>query len=431
MSRKVATRFKNLSGKQAAHKLLTSDTQAAHKRENLIMITTRFYLDSRGSAPGSPAPLKLVITKNGVRALIPLHISLLPSQWDARRQIVIGHPRREQFNSLIIGHKLSADTVLFRLESSGELVGLRACEIKHRVVAELFPDDAPVVPRLTFVSHFQTFVARHSAGTQRVYNATLSRMRAYLPEKADMLTFEEIDVAWLRKFDAFLAETAPARNTRNIHFRNIRAVFNDAITEELITCYPFRKFKITPERTRKRALTVEQLRTLFSAEVAPHERRYLDCFKLIFMLVGINIVDLCRLRTISDDGRIEYVRAKTHRSYSIKVEPECAELLAQYRGKSWLLPYLDNSDNYRSFYSLLCKTLRDLGKRLKLPGLSTYWARHTWATVAAYLDIPKETIAAALGHGGNTVTDIYIDFDMRKVDEANRRVLDWVLYSKK
>lgn len=38
---------------------------------------------------------------------------------------------------------------------------------------------------------------------------------------------------------------------------------------------------------------------------------------------------------------------------------------------------------------------------------------------------------AALGHGGNSVTDIYIDFDRRKVDEANRRVLDWVLYGRR
>ena len=65
------------------------------------------------------------------------------------------------------------------------------------------------------------------------------------------------------------------------------------------------------------------------------------------------------------------------------------------------------------------------------PKLTTYWARHTWPTIAASLDIPKETIAAALGHGGNTVTDIYIDFDRRKVDEANRKVMDWVLYGKR
>ena len=62
------------------------------------MVTTRFYLDCRDCLSDTPAPLKLVITKKGVRALISLNISLLPSQWDFRRQIVIGHPRKQQFN---------------------------------------------------------------------------------------------------------------------------------------------------------------------------------------------------------------------------------------------------------------------------------------------------------------------------------------------
>ena len=60
--------------------------------------------------------------------------------------------------------------------------------------------------------------------------------------------------------------------------------------------------------------------------------------------------------------------------------------------------------------------------------LNIHIARHTWATIASELDIPKDTISAALGHGGNSVTDIYINFDQRKVDEANRKVLDYVLY---
>ena len=60
--------------------------------------------------------------------------------------------------------------------------------------------------------------------------------------------------------------------------------------------------------------------------------------------------------------------------------------------------------------------------------LTIYWGRHTWATLAAGLDVPKDTIAVALGHGGNTVTDVYIDFDRRKVDVANRRVIDLVLH---
>jgi hypothetical protein len=56
--------------------------------------------------------------------------------------------------------------------------------------------------------------------------------------------------------------------------------------------------------------------------------------------------------------------------------------------------------------------------------------RHTWATLAAELDIPKETISAALGHGKKTVTDIYIQFDRKKIDEANRKVISHVFYNR-
>lgn len=64
--------------------------------------------------------------------------------------------------------------------------------------------------------------------------------------------------------------------------------------------------------------------------------------------------------------------------------------------------------------------------------VTTYWRSHSWATYAADLDIPKDTISEALGHEhGSRVTGIYINYDQRKVDEANRQVLDWVLYGKK
>ena len=109
-----------------------------------------------------------------------------------------------------------------------------------------------------------------------------------------------------------------------------------------------------------------------------------------------------------------------------------------------MLDILDRYENYRNFTWRMNKNLHEIGKmelieknikgktrKIKsreplFPEITTYWARHTWATIAASLDIPKETIAAALGHGGNTVTDIYIDFDQKKVDEANRKVIDFV-----
>lgn len=161
-----------------------------------------------------------------------------------------------------------------------------------------------------------------------------------------------------------------------------------------------------------------------------------NSFRLIFLLIGINIIDLCKLRTINN-GRVEFYRSKTNRLYSIKVEPEAMEIINKYKGTEHLIDILDQHKNHRSYTGILNKTLKEVGtlandKNSKpvFPQLTTYWARHSWATIAASLEIPKETIAAALGHGGNTVTDIYIDFDRKKVDEANRRVIDWVLYGK-
>lgn len=63
--------------------------------------------------------------------------------------------------------------------------------------------------------------------------------------------------------------------------------------------------------------------------------------------------------------------------------------------------------------------------KVALIGLNMYVARHSWATVAYSLDVPKETISEALGHEiGSRVTSIYIAFDRRKVDMANRNVIN-------
>ena len=190
------------------------------------------------------------------------------------------------------------------------------------------------------------------------------------------------------------------------------------------------KFEIKHEKTRKRSLTVETLRGIFNADLKGWQVKYRDMFKLIFMLIGINFVDLCRLEKV-EDGRIYFKRAKTKRLYSIKVEPEAMELIEQYRGESQLLYFLDRSPKYRVAYMQFVRGLNSIKEDLGLPELTSYYARHSWATIASKIGIQRDTIAHALGHGEETVTDIYIDFDEKLVDEANRKVLDWVLYGKK
>lgn len=331
--------------------------------------------------------------------------------------------------------KTEYEAILLRLSCNENISKWSAIQVRDKIIEILSP--IQIENPNTFEQCFLRFANHKTKRTKEIYMATYRRLVNFLGKKFKSLTFEDINKELLQNFDDFLAMTSPSANARNIHLRNIRAVFNDAIDNEITTNYPFRRFKIKPEPTRKRNLSVEAIRKIFNAEgLEPWQVKYRDFFKLTFMLIGINVIDLCNLQTY-ENGRIDYIRAKTHKPYSIKVEPEANEIIEKYKGEKQLLNYLDTYKNYRSFYMNMCNGLKaikqhlnDINDGVTIKELTSYWARHSWATIAAYLDIPKDTIAAALGHGGNTVTDIYIEFDMRKVDDANRKVLDYVLYGK-
>lgn len=352
---------------------------------------------------------------------------------------------KKQLNARVSKFKSEIDIAIFDLSREHGIKKWTASKLKSEIEKRLMPVDE-AAPNNVFMEYAHTFVNRKSGRTKEIYEATLARIKNFeesMDARLEDLLFENITLEWLYQFEDFLSATSPSRNARNIHLRNIRAIFNAAIDDEITSYYPFRKFKIKGTQTPKRSLTAEQLRELFAATPEPHSEKYLDAFKLIFFLCGINLIDLCNLKEIAD-GRIEYYRAKTHRFYSIKVEPEAAALIEKYRGEKQLLNYLDRFASYRDFGKYLNKYIKLIGKVERtgkggkkkyaplFPQISTYWARHSWATIAASLDIPKETIAAALGHEiGSRITSIYIDFDQKKVDDANRRVLDWVLYGKR
>lgn len=148
-----------------------------------------------------------------------------------------------------------------------------------------------------------------------------------------------------------------------------------------------------------------------------------EVWLLTFALIGINLVDLANLQTISQ-GRINYTRRKTGRLYSIKVE-DCAKRLIQaHRGKNYLVDILEHYKDVHVATSMLNRHLKDIASDLGLPPITTYTARYTWATLALSIDTPIEVISQALGHSyGQAVTLGYIMPDRRKVDEANQKVL--------
>ncbi|MBP5687100.1 MAG: site-specific integrase [Muribaculaceae bacterium] len=411
------------------------------------MANSRFYLDERRTKNGNPSWLKIALAQKGVSALISLNAKIYPNQWDAKKEKVVNHPDAMLMNVYIQGVKRQVDTIILSLANDGELRSLSAAQLRNYIQERLDPEKAAVKNeekrrKNLFAVRYVRFADSKKESTKRIYMETYKRLNEYAGAKLQELAFEDITKEWLTKFDTYMTKQSPSKNARNIHLRNIRAVFNEAIDDEVTTFYPFRRFSIRNVATRKRNLKVDDLRTLFNYPCEKHAQQYLDMFKLMFMLLGINTIDLCNLKKIVN-GRVDFYRAKTNRLYSIKVEPEALEIIEKYRGKNYLLNILDRYKDYKDYSKRLNRALKKIGEvdrvgrggkkvyKALFPDISTYWARHSWATIAASLDIPKETISHALGHGNNTVTDIYIDFDQKKVDAANRKVLDWVLYGKK
>ena len=391
-------------------------------------MTPKYFLKTDRTRADGLAPIYIILRHKDSKAEIATDIFLAPSAWDGKR--IIAADRINRRKSLLLEQWwLDVQDILL------ELRGHSIRDIKEAIIGRLFPDRAPA-PGHRLVDMFGRFIATKSGRTAEVYEATRTKVERHSPD----ITLDEITPAWLTEFERSMASLSV--NARSIHLRNIRAVVNYAIDNDLTANYPFRKFRIKHEATRKRSLTVEQLRKLFTMEVEDWQREYRDFFVLTFLLIGINAVDLLHVQG-PVAGRIEYQRSKTKRLYSIKLEPEAAEVAARLRGKAWWLRPLDRYANYRDYLHRANKAMQSVGKVERVgrggrkvispafPGITSYWMRHSWATIAASLDIPKDTIAAALGHGGNSVTDIYIDFDQRKVDEANRRVIDWVIYGKK
>ncbi|MCM1295839.1 MAG: site-specific integrase [Muribaculaceae bacterium] len=406
------------------------------------MATSKLFLDNRRTKGDDAAPLKLAIRNNRTTTFISIGISVQPSYWDKDNLKVLNtHPMCKALNARIARFKGEVDLQLMDIVDKGGSKKLTAIEIKHKVLTVLRPEDYED-SKTGFIDCFKKFIGTKKGNTKEIYSLTLSKILAYSND--ENISYDDITIDWLHRFDAYMAETSPSKNARNIHMRNIRAVFNYAIDNEYTTAYPFRRFKIHAEETRKRSLLVEELREIFEYPVEDYAVIYRDMFKLIFMLIGINVVDLHRLTKIKR-GRIEYRRAKTGRLYSIKVEPEAMKLIEKYKGDKGLLVIADRWTDHKNFRHQINKALQRFGKVERVgqggkkivtpewPELTTYWARHTWATIAAELDIPDAVISEALGHSSehHNTTEIYIRRNQKKVDEANRKVLDWVLYGKR
>lgn len=401
------------------------------------MATVSFILDKRTAKEIYPLKMRISHGRNKT-ALIGIGIKLREDQWDGK--MIVEHKKADSLNSYIEARRNHAEGIITRLFVAGTLDETSVSDLKKIIENN---GVKPVEDDNKEGNFLKTFYAcmesKEKESTKSSYKQSIVSLHKFDP-LLNLRSFEDIDIRYLEAYDKWMSSQGIRQNSRNVYYRNIRSVFNRAIDDEITTAYPFRKFKLRKQATKKRSLTLDELRLLRDYPCEEWQKKYVDLFFLMFYLVGINAADLLPAKKKQvRNGRLEYERAKTYKSYSIKIEPEAEALIKKYKGKEHLLCFCDEHADYKYILQRMTKVLKTIGPYERkglggkkshtplFPELSQYWCRHTWATLAAELNIPKETIAAALGHDmGNTTTAIYINFNQKKVDEANRMVIDFV-----
>lgn len=413
------------------------------------MATIKFYLDDRRRVASDTYVLKIVVRNRRSSCMRDAGIRLRREQWDAVAQCVVGHPMAAKYN-IILRNKLNhLNTQLLAIGAEMNVNSVSASDL----LALLEPEEAFNRERKSeyrgglVSSLFDKFVGgKEKASTRETFVGTRNKISSFC--KWDKLRFSDITYEWLKDFDSFMARDGNKVNTRSVHMRNVRTLFNEAIKLGIISQdkYPFRVFRIKNEDTEKRSLDVEQLRELRDYPVEEHMRKYVDMFFLSFYLAGINMVDLLNLPPLGKDGVLRYRRSKTGVLCELTMPEEARVIVDKYKGNERLLCFGEQYKNHKDFLHRMNENLGKVGDlyyghilasngarhkvkkyRSLFPGLTSYWARHTWATIAADIDISDAVIDAALGHRSPyKMTDIYVRRNAKKVDQAIRMVIDYV-----
>lgn len=391
------------------------------------MIKVSIKLDKRRRLNNGKFPLKFRVTRKGYTFFIATGYELREEDWDAEGEKIKNLPDRRVLNIKLSKRLSDLNDRIFDLQAKGTLrtfSNKRLCQYLQNEESE------GESKQMLFATQMSNFIAiKNKQTTEIIYKTTMHKMQLFCDYEC--LRLDDIDVDWLNRFTDFLRTSGNKTNSIATRLRNIRAVLNFARKRGIIKETAFGMYSIKSEDTPKRSLTVEELRKLRCAKLSPAYAKHRDIFFLVFFLMGINIVDLSQITKV-EGGRINYRRSKTGTLYDIKVEPEAMAIINKYPGKDLLLDIFENAKHYSHYTASIDCALKKICSAISLPPISVYWARHTFATIAYEIGISIDVIADCLGHkSSHNITAIYIKKDQRRIDEANRRVIDYVLYNKR
>jgi integrase/recombinase XerD len=386
-------------------------------------------------------PIMLRVIKDRKAKYISIGVSCSLALWDINKNLPTKkHPSYTQIKVLIAAKRLEAERLVYDIESDKR--NFSAYEIKSKLKKERVNNPFVIV---YFDSIIERFIGSGQIKNAEIYKDTKRNLSYFINGKK--IHFSDIDIQFINKFVEFMKMKGKGMNTIYIYLRTLRALINKAIKEEVCSekYYPFKNYslsKYSKIKTDKRAISKDEISKIIfvNLDKHPHLIDAKNIFLFSFYCRGMNFIDIALLRWKDlKNERLIYTRQKTKELFNIELLEPAKKILKYYHNvtftnlQDFVFPIFNsNHSSPISMYNRKVKMLRKINKDLKEIGklanleseLTTYVARHTYATILRQKGISTAVISEALGHDSEKTTQIYlVSFENSVLDNASKAIL--------
>ena len=383
-------------------------------------------------------PIMVRLIKDRKPKYISTGVGCSKDLWDSKKNLPLKkHPLSKELIIKIEKTKTDAKRLLMKFEDE-----------EADFSSEEFTKKLKNQTKKTTVYQFLEIVIAELLKADKVGNANVYKsLRDVLLRFRNRkdFSFSELDGSFLRKFEQDLRERGLKENSMSVHFRTLRALYNRAVAEDYTRkeSNPFQEFKVSKfnTKTKKRAIKKEGILKIASLNIEKGTRLYdsQNVFLYSYYCSGINISDMIELQwnDIINNEYMDYERNKTHQRQLVKLLPPAIDILAYYRKFSlgdYVFPFLDKTkhitavqikNRIKKINKQINEDLKTIAEMVGLNiNLTTYVARHTFATVLKLSGVGTPKIKDLLGHGQEKLTQIYLDeFGDEELYEATLNLL--------
>jgi integrase/recombinase XerD len=281
-----------------------------------------------------------------------------------------------------------------------------------------------------FKAKIETLEAEGRIGSKVFFDSTLLNLEAFAGEN---IPFHAITPDFLKRFEKHLTKAGRNYTTIGMYMRHFRVIINEAIRSGTVkqSAYPFGKdkYEITTGEGRKLALTLSQIKQVITfTDGFEATERYRDLWFFSYLCNGANFKDILKLKYSNiKNGEIRFLRAKTVHTAKVKkeivavVSPEMKAIIDRWgnrdrKPENHIFPYLTGKETPTQEKVVIADVTKRTNKKLKVIGeaigvehLSTYSARHSFATVLKRAGSNIAYISESLGHADIKTTENYLD----------------------